>query len=66
MEQRLMITLIRSSIGRPRKHKIILRGLGLTWVRRTVVRPDTPAIRGMLARVSHLVHVQEDAVDAPR
>lgn len=44
-------------IGRPEKHRKILRGLGLTRVNRTVELENTPAIQGMVAKVSHLVKV---------
>jgi large subunit ribosomal protein L30 len=51
------IKLIRSSIGRPRKHRAVLRGMGLTKVNKVVVLQDTPEIRGMINKVSHLVEV---------
>jgi large subunit ribosomal protein L30 len=51
------IKLIRSSIGRPRKHRAVLRGMGLTRVNKVVVLQDTPEIRGMINKVSHLVEV---------
>ncbi|MFP4346812.1 MAG: 50S ribosomal protein L30 [Thermodesulfobacteriota bacterium] len=55
----LKVTLVRSMIGRPEKHRKILRGMGLTKLNRTVVLQDTPAIRGMIEAVSHLVHSEE-------
>lgn len=55
----LKVTLVRSMIGRPEKHRKILRGMGLTKLNRTVVLKDTPAIRGMIEAVSHLVHSEE-------
>ena len=51
------IKLIRSSIGRPRKHRAVLRGMGLTKVNKVVVLQDTPEIRGMINKISHLVEV---------
>lgn len=59
MADRLEITLIKSGIGRPEKHKKILKGLGLTKLNRTVLRPDTTEIRGMINKVPHLVRVRE-------
>lgn len=50
---------IRSAIGRPKKHKAILRGLGLTKMNRVVTRLDTPEIRGMINKVPHLVEIVE-------
>ena len=38
-----------------------MRGLGLRRIRHEVVREDTPAIRGMVAKVSHLVEIVEDS-----
>jgi large subunit ribosomal protein L30 len=51
------IKLIRSSIGHPRKHRAVLRGMGLTKVNKVVVLQDTPETRGMINKVSHLVEV---------
>ena len=59
MGQKLKITLVRSFIGRPEKQRQILRGMGLTRMRRTVILNDTPEIRGMVAKVSHLVALEE-------
>ncbi len=50
---------IRSGIGRPKKHKAILRGLGLTKLNRVITRQDTPEIRGMINKVPHLVEIVE-------
>lgn len=59
MAGELKITLIKSMNGRPEKHRRVLRGMGLTKMHRTVELEDTPAIRGMAAKVSHLVCVEE-------
>ncbi len=48
---------IRSSAGRLRKHKACVAGLGLRRIGQTVEVEDTPAVRGMIHRVSHLVRV---------
>lgn len=60
----LKITLVKSMIGRPEKHRRVLRGMGLTKLNRTVVLVDTPAIRGMASVVSHLVTVEENVHEA--
>lgn len=46
-------------IGRPEKHRKVLRGLGLKKMNRSVMRQDTPEIRGMVNTVSHLVKAEE-------
>lgn len=54
----IKITLIRSGIARPGKHKAVLAGLGLKRVGKSVVRRDTAEIRGMIGKVGHLVKVE--------
>jgi large subunit ribosomal protein L30 len=54
------VTLTKSKIGSTRKIRATLVGLGLTKREKTVVRKDTPAIRGMLRKVEHLVTVEEE------
>lgn len=44
-------------IGRPEKHRKVLRGMGLTKLNKTVELEDTPCTRGMVNKVSHLVRV---------
>lgn len=53
------ITLVRSTIGAKPKHRGTVRALGLRRLNHSVVRIDGPELRGMLARVSHLVRVEE-------
>jgi len=55
----LKVTLVRSMIGRPEKHRRVLRGMGLTRINKTVELEDTFAIRGMIHKVSHLVKAEE-------
>jgi large subunit ribosomal protein L30 len=57
MAEKLKITLVKSMIGRPEKHRKVLRGMGLTKLNRTVELEDTPSIRGMIHKVTHLVKV---------
>ncbi len=56
---RLKITLRRSLIGRPQVQRDTVQCLGLRKIRQSVEREDTPSIRGMIARVQHLVTVEE-------
>lgn len=58
-DKHLRITLLRSPLGYSLKHKATVRALGLRRVRQTVEQTDTPQIRGMLAKVAHLVQVEE-------
>jgi len=58
MAEKLRVTQVRSGIGRPGKQRATLRGLGLTRMHKTVVLADTPAIRGMIRKVQHLVRVE--------
>ena len=58
MSETLRITLVRSMIGRPEKHRRVLRGMGMTKINRTVELKDTPPVRGMVNTVSHLVKVE--------
>jgi large subunit ribosomal protein L30 len=59
MSGMLKITLVKSMIGRPEKHRKVLRGMGLTKLNRTVELQNTPSVRGMVAKVSHLVVAEE-------
>lgn len=58
-EATLRITLVRSQIGSKPKHRGTLRALGLRKIDQTVELPDRPEIRGMIAKVPHLVRVEE-------
>jgi large subunit ribosomal protein L30 len=59
MSGTLKITLIKSMIGRPEKHRKVLKGMGLTKLNKTVELKDTPMTRGMIEKVSHLVSAEE-------
>jgi large subunit ribosomal protein L30 len=59
MAKQLRVTLVRSGINRPEKHKRTIRGLGLTKMGRSIVLPDNVAVRGMIRAVSHLVTVEK-------
>jgi large subunit ribosomal protein L30 len=56
---RLKVTQVRGLAGKPRPQRDTLRALGLRRIRHTVVKEDRPEIRGMIARVRHLVDVEE-------
>ena len=53
------VTQVRSPIGRPADQRATLIGLGLNKLHRTRRLEDTPAVRGMIAKVSHLVRVED-------
>jgi large subunit ribosomal protein L30 len=57
--KRIRITLVKSPIGYSKKHKATVRALGLHRMHQTVEHNDSPALRGMLYKVSHLVEVEE-------
>ncbi len=59
MAKQLEITLTRSLIGRPQDQRVTVNTLGLKKTNQTVVHNDGPTIRGMIAKVSHLVTVKE-------
>jgi large subunit ribosomal protein L30 len=59
MNKELTVTLKKSGIGRPKKHRLTLKTLGLNRLHKTVVLKDTPQVRGMINQVSHLVSVVE-------
>lgn len=53
----LHITLKRSPIGTPYRHRLVLQGLGLRKLHQTVVRPNTPQVRGLVDKVPYLLDV---------
>jgi large subunit ribosomal protein L30 len=59
MKRKLKVVQIYSGIGRSKKQREILRGLGLRGPNRHVVVDNTPAFRGMVRKVLHLVSVEE-------
>ena len=60
---RLKVTQRRSAIDRPRDQKATIRALGLKRINHSVVKDDRPEIRGMIAKVSHLIEVEEVGED---
>ena len=59
MAGKLKITLVKSPIGKPEKHRRVLRGMGLTKLNKTVELEASPSIKGMVQKVSHLVSAEE-------
>lgn len=59
MSEKLTITLVKSQIGKPEKHRVVLHGLGLTKLNKSVVLEDTAQVRGMINKVAHLVKVTD-------
>lgn len=59
-EKTIRIEQVRSPIGYSRRQRDVLRGLGLRRIRHVVEREDTAAVRGMVAKIPHLVRVIED------
>lgn len=57
--ERLRITYVKSMIGYSGKQRETLRSLGLHRLGQSVEHPDTPSVRGMIAKVQHLVRVEE-------
>lgn len=55
----LQIRQVRSTIGRKQEQRDTLRSLGLRRVNDTVRREDSPVVRGMVAKVTHLVAIEE-------
>jgi large subunit ribosomal protein L30 len=56
---KLQLKWVRSFICAPTKQKLVIKGLGFTRLNQVIERPDTPAIRGMVAKVPHLVEIVE-------
>lgn len=58
-KSKLLVTLIKSSSGRLPRHKATLNGLGLRRINQKVTLEDTPNTRGMIAKVSYLLTVEQ-------
>ena len=57
----IKIEQVKSPIGYNRSQRLVLDSLGLRRIRHVVERQDTPAVRGMVAKISHLVRIVEEA-----
>lgn len=62
-EKKLRITYVKSAIGYSIRHKATIQALGLRKLNQSVIQDDSPVVRGMLAKVSHLVQVEEVQVE---
>jgi large subunit ribosomal protein L30 len=58
-EKKIKITLVRSPIGNTERHRATVRAIGLHRLGQTVEQKDTLSLRGMLAKVNHLVKIEE-------
>lgn len=58
MQSTLKVTLVKSGIGKDKRTRQTLRGLGLTRLHKTMTLKNTPAIRGMIEKVSFMVKVE--------
>jgi large subunit ribosomal protein L30 len=56
-EKTITVEQVGSPIGRPSSHRATLKGLGLDKIGRRAILVDTPAARGMIAKVAHLVRI---------
>ena len=59
MAKEIQVKLVRSWVGRPEKHRKILKSLGLTRMHKTVTLYDTAQIVGAISKVKHMVEVSE-------
>lgn len=61
MEKTITVKLVKSPIGYNKRQKATVQALGLRKMNQTVEKADSPTVRGMIAKVSHLVEVVEKA-----
>jgi large subunit ribosomal protein L30 len=61
-KQQIVVEQTGSEIGRPERQRRTLLGLGLTRIGRRRALEDTPAVRGMIAKVAHLVKIVDDKI----
>ena len=61
MEKTITVKLVKSQIGYHKRQKATVQALGLRKMNQTVEKADSPTVRGMIAKVSHLVEVVEEA-----
>jgi len=57
MNTKLQVTLVKSIIGRPKKHRDVVSGLGLSKLNQSVELVDSPEVRGMISKISHMLNV---------
>lgn len=59
MSPKLRVTLVKSTIGKPKKHRDIVAGLGLNRLNKTIELQDTPEVRGMISKINHMLHIAQ-------
>jgi len=59
-KKKIRIQYVRSKICTPKKHRLVVKGLGFTRLNQIVEREDTPSIRGMVAKIPHLVVIEKE------
>jgi large subunit ribosomal protein L30 len=59
MGKMLRITLVKSPIGHPESHKRTVRAIGFRKLYQTIVKEDSPSLRGMIAKIGYLLKVEE-------
>ncbi len=59
-DKKIRLQWVRSAIAAPEKHKKIIKGLGFTRLNQVVEREDTASVRGMVAKVPHLVEIVKE------
>jgi len=59
VEKMIKVTLVRSPIGFPKPQKATVRALGFRRLHQTIELEDTPAVRGMLIKVIHMIEIEE-------
>ena len=60
-KKKISIEQYKSPIGYPRKQREVLKSLGLRRIRHVVEREDSPAVRGMVKKIPHLVRIVEES-----
>lgn len=60
MAKKIRVTLVKSPIGYEKSQKATVRALGLSRISQSVEKDDSPAVRGMIAKVAHLLEVNEE------
>lgn len=60
MAKKIRVTLVKSPIGYEKSQKATVRALGLTKLSQSVEKDDSPAVRGMIAKVAHLLEINEE------
>ncbi len=60
MSEVISIKLIKSPIGKPRKFRAVLQGMGLTKLNKTVELENTNAVLGMVRKVAHMVKIEDN------